>query len=211
MLHTPAKLLLENRAWSEEVNRKDPGFFERLAVEQKPDFLWIGCADSRVPAETVVNAQPGEIFVHRNIANQVIMTDFNCLSVLQYAISVLKVKHVIVCGHYGCGGVRAALQPQKSDLVIANKWLLHIKDVYRLHQEELESIEPAKKIDRLIEWNIIEQVYRLAHTSIIQSAWKHGHKPSIHGWVYGLNDGLIDELIKLDHNTQINPIYRYAD
>ncbi|MDX8129673.1 carbonate dehydratase [Methylomonas sp. OY6] len=208
---TPTKLLLENKAWSEEVSRKDPEFFVQLAKEQKPDFLWIGCSDSRVPAETVVNAKPGEIFVHRNIANQVIVTDFNCLSVLQYAISVLKVKHVIVCGHYGCGGVRAALQPQKSDLVITNKWLLHIKDVYRLHQEELESIAPEKKTDRLIELNIIEQVYRLAHTSIIQSAWKHGHKPTLHGWVYGLNDGLINELIKLDHNTQINPIYRYAD
>lgn len=210
-MHTPDKLLLENRAWSEEVSKKDPDYFKHLAIEQKPDFLWIGCADSRVPAETVVNAQPGEIFVHRNIANQVITTDFNCLSVLQYAISVLKVKHVIVCGHYGCGGVKAALQPQKAELMIANKWLLHIKDVYRLHQDELESINPAKKLNRLIELNIIEQVYRLAHTSIIQSAWKHGHKPTLHGWVYGLEDGLIDELIKLDHNTQINPIYQYTD
>lgn len=210
-MHTPEKLLLENKAWSEEVKKKDPGFFKHLAIEQKPEFLWIGCADSRVPAETVVNAQPGEIFVHRNIANQVIMTDFNCLSVLQYAISVLKVKHIIVCGHYGCGGVKAAMQPQKSDLVITNKWLLHIKDVYRLHQDELEAIDPIKKINRLIELNIIEQVYRLAHTSIVQSAWKIGHKPSIHGWVYGLEDGLIDELIKLDHNTQIHPIYRYTD
>ncbi len=210
-MHTPAKLLLENKAWSEEISRKNPDFFAQLAHEQKPEFLWIGCSDSRVPAETVVNAQPGEIFVHRNIANQVIMTDFNCLSVVQYAISVLKVKHVIVCGHYGCGGVKAALQPQKSDLVIANKWLLHIKDVYRLHQDELESIPLEQKTDRLIQLNIVEQVYRLAHTSIIQQAWKHGHKPTIHGWVYGLNDGLIEELIKLDHNTQINPIYRYAD
>jgi len=210
-MHTPEKLLLENRAWSEEVSRKDPNFFKQLAKEQKPEFLWIGCADSRVPAETVVNAQPGEIFVHRNIANQVITTDFNCLSVLQYAILVLKVNHIIVCGHYGCGGVKAAMQPQKADLVITNKWLLHIKDVYRLHQDELESIDPAKKINRLIELNIIEQVYRLAHTSIVQSAWKHGHKPTIHGWVYGLEDGLIDELIKLDHNTQIHPIYRYTE
>lgn len=208
---TPEKLLLENQAWSDEISRNDPGYFERLAVEQKPEFLWIGCADSRVPAETVVNAQPGEIFVHRNIANQVITTDFNCLSVLQYAISVLKVKHVIVCGHYGCGGVKAALQPQSSNLIITNKWLLHIKDIYRLHQDELEALDPAKKVDRLIELNIIEQVYRLAHTSIIQVAWKHGHKPTLHGWVYGLNDGLIDELIKLDHNTQIHPIYRYTD
>ena len=210
-MHTPAKLLLENKAWSQDIKARDPEYFINLAKEQHPEILWIGCADSRVPAETVVNAQPGEIFVHRNIANQVIMTDFNCLSVLQYAISVLKVKHVIVCGHYGCGGIRAAMQPQQADLVIANKWLLHIKDVYRLHQEELEAIDPAKKIDSLIELNIIEQVYRLAHTSIIQSAWKHGHKPSIHGWVYGLQDGLLHELLKLDHNSQISPIYRYTD
>ena len=208
---TTAKLLLENKAWSEEVSSKNPEFFKTLAIEQKPEFLWIGCADSRVPAETIVNAKPGEIFVHRNIANQVIITDFNCLSVLQYAVDVLKVKHIIVCGHYGCGGVKAALQPQSSKLVIANKWLMHIKDVYRLHQEELDNIQPEKKIDRMIELNIIEQVYRLAHTSIIQSAWRNGHKPSLHGWVYGLNDGLISELIKLDHNTQIHPIYRYAE
>lgn len=208
---TTAKLLLENKAWSEEVSSKNPEFFKTLAIEQKPEFLWIGCADSRVPAETIVNAKPGEIFVHRNIANQVIITDFNCLSVLQYAVDVLKVKHIIVCGHYGCGGVKAALQPPSSKLVIANKWLMHIKDVYRLHQDELDNIQPEKKMDRMIELNIIEQVYRLAHTSIIQSAWRHGHKPSLHGWVYGLNDGLISELIKLDHNTQIHPIYRYAE
>lgn len=208
---TPEKLLLENRAWSAEVSKKNPEFFNQLAKEQKPEFLWIGCSDSRVPADTIVNAQPGEIFVHRNIANQVITTDFNCLSVLQYAVDVLKVKHVIVCGHYGCGGVKAALQPQSSDLVIANKWLMHVKDVYRLHQDELDSIMPEKKLNRMIELNIIEQVYRLAHTSIIQAAWKHGHKPSLHGWVFGLNDGLIDELIKLDYDSQINPIYQYAN
>lgn len=210
-LLTPAKLLLENRAWSEDLLARDPDYFVDLAKEQSPEFLWIGCSDSRVPAETVVNAQPGEIFVHRNIANQVIITDFNCLSVLQYAIVVLKVKHIIVCGHYGCGGIRAALQPQKSDLVINNKWLMHIKDVYRLHQNELEQLDPAEKTDRLIELNIIEQVYRLAHTSIVQSAWKHGHKLTLHGWVYGLNDGLIQELIILDHSTHIHPIYQYAD
>ena len=207
----PAKLLLENRAWSEDITAKDPDFFANLSREQNPEVLWIGCSDSRVPAETIINARPGEIFVHRNIANQVITTDFNCLSVLQYAISILKVKHVIVCGHYGCGGVRAALQTQKSDLLIANQWLLHIKDVYRLHEDELEAIAPEHKVDRLIELNIIEQVYRLAHTSIMQSAWKTGHKPSLHGWVYGMKDGLINELITLDYNTRINSIYRYAE
>ncbi len=210
-MYTPNHLLLRNKAWSKEIKSKDPELFMNLAKEQRPETLWIGCSDSRVPAETVVNAPPGEIFVHRNIANQVIITDFNCLSVLQYAITVLKVKHVIVCGHYGCGGVLAAMQPQQSDMVIANQWLLHIKDVYRLHQDELGAIESEKKTDRLIELNIIEQVYRLAHTSIIQSSWKHGHRPSIHGWVYGLNDGLLTELIKLDPDTQISPIYKYTE
>ncbi|QSB02287.1 carbonate dehydratase [Methylomonas sp. EFPC1] len=206
----PNKLLLENKAWSQQLVNRNPDYFLNLAKEQRPEFLWIGCADSRVPAETVVNAQPGEIFVHRNIANQVVTTDFNCLSVLQYAIEVLKVKHVIVCGHYGCGGVKAALQAQNVDLAITNKWLMHIKDVYRLHMDELDHINPEKQLDRMVELNIIEQVYRLAHTSIIQSAWKQGHKPTVRGWVYGLEDGLIEELIKLDHNTPINPIYRYA-
>lgn len=210
-MQTPEKLLLENKAWSEEVIKRDPDFFKQLAKEQKPEFLWIGCADSRVPADTIVNAQPGQIFVHRNIANQIITTDFNCLSVLQYAVDVLKVKHIIVCGHYGCGGVKAALQPQSTGLVITNKWLMHIKDVYRLHQDELDMAPDSQRLDRLIELNIIEQVYRLTHTSIIQASWKHGHKPTLHGWVYGLHDGLIKELVKLDYNTQINPIYRYTD
>jgi carbonic anhydrase len=210
-MQTPEKLLLENKAWSDEVVKRDPDFFKHLAKEQKPEFLWIGCADSRVPADTIVNAQPGQIFVQRNIANQIITTDFNCLSVLQYAVDVLKVKHIIVCGHYGCGGVNAALQPQSSGLVITNKWLMHVKDVYRLHQDELDMSPDSQRLDRLIELNIIEQVYRLTHTSIVQASWKHGHKPTLHGWVYGLNDGLIKELIKLDFNTQINPVYRYTD
>lgn len=210
-MHTPEKLLLENKAWAEEVGTQNPDFFKKLALDQHPEFLWIGCSDSRVPAETIVNAQPGEIFVHRNIANQVINTDFNCLSVLQYAIEVLKVKHIIVCGHYGCGGVKAALQQQKSNLLITNKWLMHIKDVYRLHQDELELLSPNEKVNRLIELNTIEQVYRLAYTSIVQSAWKTGHKPTLHGWVYGLENGLIKELIKLDHNSPIHKIYQYVE
>lgn len=210
-MNTPEKLLLQNKAWSEDLIHRNPDFFSSLAQEQHPEFLWIGCSDSRVPADTVVNAQPGEIFVHRNIANQFIFTDFNCLSVLQYAITVLKVKHVIVCGHYGCGGIKAAMQQQKVDLAITNKWLMHIKDVYRMHLDELEALSPDKKIDRLIELNIIEQVYRLAHSSIVQYAWRHGHRPSLHGWVYGLDDGLIKELITLDHNIRIDSIYRYVD
>jgi len=210
-MNTTEKLLLQNKAWSEEVSHKNPSYFVNLAKEQRPEFLWIGCSDSRVPADTVVNAQPGEIFVHRNIANQFIITDFNCLSVLQYAISVLQVKHVIVCGHYGCGGVKAAMQTQKAGLDITNKWLMHIKDTHRMHRDELESLSPEKRFNSLVEFNIIEQVYRLAHTSIIQYAWKHGHKPTLHGWVYGLEDGLLKELITLDHNIRIDSIYRYVD
>ncbi|WP_394753303.1 carbonate dehydratase [Crenothrix sp.] len=210
-MHTPEKLLLENKAWSQEMGAKDPEFFKKLAIEQYPKFLWIGCSDSRVPAETVVNAHPGDIFVHRNIANQVLNTDFNCLSVVQYAINVLAVKHIIVCGHYGCGGVKAALQRQQSNLLVTNKWLMHIKDVYRLHQDELEALEPEKRLSRLIEFNTIEQVQRLAYTSIIQSAWKNGQKITLHGWVYGLEDGLITELIKVEDASSIPTIYQYTD
>lgn len=210
-MHSYAKLLLENKAWAQEITTKDPGFFERLAREQKPNFLWIGCSDSRVPAETIVNAEPGEIFVHRNIANQIITTDFNGLSVVQYAIAVLKVKHVIVCGHYNCGGVKASLEPQHSSLSITNKWLMHIKDIYRLHQDELEYFAPELRADRLVELNIIEQVHKLAHTSIVQTAWRQEQRPTLHGWVYGLKDGLIKELITLDHTAPIARIYQYVD
>lgn len=205
------RLFENNRSWAAARVAADPDFFERLCGLQAPEHLWIGCADSRVPANEIVGLAPGELFVHRNIANVVAPDDSNCLSVLQYAIDVLKIKHIIVCGHYGCGGIKAALQPQSSNLVITNKWLMHIKDLYRLHQDELDAISPEKKIDRLIEINIVEQVYRIAHTSIVQAAWKHNQMPSIHGWVYGLNDGLINELITLDYNHHINPVYRYVD
>ena len=208
---TTERLLLENKAWSEEVSRRDPEYFKELAKVQRPKFLWIGCSDSRVPAETVVNAKPGEIFVHRNIANQVITTDFNCLSVLQYAISVLQVEHIIVCGHYGCGGVQAALSRENSGMMIANKWLLHIKDVYRLHQAELEGLTPDRISERMVEFNIIEQVNNLAHTSMIQTSWKQRKGPTLHGWVYGLENGLIQELITLDYTAPIETIYRFID
>jgi carbonic anhydrase len=206
------RLLLENRAWAEDKLVKEPEFFKRMANDQTPDFLWIGCSDSRVPAEIIVNAQPGEMFVHRNIANQVITTDFNSLSVLQYAVDVLKVSHVIVCGHYNCGGVKAALKKQDPDLVIINKWLKHIKDVYRFHQTELESLATEdERVHRLVELNVIEQVYNLAHTSLIQHAWKHEHRPTLHGWVYGLNDGVIKELITLPPGSMISSIYQFDD
>jgi len=206
------KLLLENKAWAQEKRAREPDYFKRLAKEQKPRFLWIGCSDSRVPAETIINAEPGEIFVHRNIANQVIATDFNSLSVLQYAVAALEVEHVIVCGHYNCGGVKAALSKQSSNLVLVNKWLKHIKDVYRFHQDEIEQASnDQSRVDRLVELNIVEQVYNLAHTSIIQHMWKTKRRPTLHGWVYGLEDGIIKDLIALTPDHRIESIYQYTD
>ena len=205
------KLLLSNKEWSKEMHLMDPDFFERLKEVQTPEVLWIGCSDSRVPAEIIVNGQPGEMFVHRNIANQFITTDFNSLSVLQFAIVSLKVKHVVVCGHYNCGGIRAALNRQNHEIQMVNKWLKHIKDVYRLHEIEMESIlDPEAKTRRLVELNVIEQVYNLAHTSIVQAAWASDLRPSIHGLVYGIEDGLLKELIHLPPQSQINPLYRYG-
>jgi carbonic anhydrase len=183
-----------------------------MAKDQTPEFLWIGCADSRVPAELIVNAEPGEIFVHRNIANQTLSTDFNALSVLQYAVDVLKVSHVIVCGHYNCGGVKAALAKQRYELTLVNKWLMHIKDVYRLHEDEIESLPTEQQqVDRLVELNVIEQIQRLSHTSIIQHAWATQRRPVLHGWVYGLNDGVINQLITVPPGSQINRIYQFTD
>lgn len=205
------KLLLSNKEWSKEMHQMDPDFFERLKEVQTPEVLWIGCSDSRVPAEIIVNGQPGEMFVHRNIANQFITTDFNSLSVLQFAIVSLKVKHVVVCGHYNCGGIRAALNRQNHEIQMVNKWLKHIKDIYRLHEIEMESIlDPEAKTRRLVELNVIEQVYNLAHTSIVQAAWASDLRPSIHGLVYGIEDGLLKELIHLPPQSQINPLYRYG-
>lgn len=206
------KLLLENKAWASEKISREPDYFKRLVDKQTPDFLWIGCADSRVPAELITNAEPGEIFVHRNIANQIIKTDFNSLSVVQYAVQVLRVKHIVVCGHYHCGGVRAALNRQQPRLTLVNKWLLHIKDVYRLHQQELEALPGMdEKTNRLVELNVIEQVYNLAHTAIIQRCWKTERRPTLHGWVYGLNDGVIHELISLTPDHRIESIYQCTD
>ncbi|MFM8445133.1 MAG: carbonate dehydratase [Methylococcus sp.] len=211
-MKTFERLLLENKAWAQDKVTGDPGFFDRLVEAQSPEVLWIGCSDSRVPSEIIVNAEPGEIFVHRNIANQVITTDFNSLSVLQYAVDVLKVNHVIVCGHYNCGGIRAALKKQNPRLLMVNKWLKHIKDLYRLHHGELEALASENdRVHRLVELNVIEQIYNLAHTSIIQSAWKQDHRPTLHGWVYGLNDGIIQELINLPPGSQISSIYEYEE
>src|SRR5689334_12043185 len=202
------KLLLENKAWAAEKKEDDKDYFNRLAKLQTPEFLWIGCSDSRVPANEITNTQPGEIFVHRNVANLVVHTDLNLLSVLQYAVEVLKVKHVIVCGHYGCGGVKASMTNQSFGLI--DKWLRNIKDVYRLHRDELELIEnEEKRADRLCELNVIEQVMNLAKTTIIQQAWANDNRPMLHGWVYGLKDGILHNIYSLEPNTKIDPIYQY--
>jgi carbonic anhydrase len=202
------KLLLENKAWAKEQIEADPAFFSRLAHIQTPDFLWIGCSDSRVPADKITGTQPGEIFVHRNIANMVVHTDLNLLSVLEYAVNVLKIKHIIVCGHYGCGGVKAALG--HNSLGIINKWLRNIKEVYRMHRNEVDA-EPTedKKLNKLIEMNVMEQVMNLAKTSIIQKAWKEDNRPHLHGWVYGIQDGIIHPLCDMEPGTHIDPIFEY--
>ncbi len=204
------KLLLANKAWSQEKLAIDPVFFEQLSHSQQPEFLWIGCSDSRVPAEIIVNAKPGEIFIHRNIANQMIATDFNCLSVLQYAVDVLRIKHIVVCGHYLCGGVKAALAKQSPSLVITNKWLMHIKQTYRLYKDEIDALPTEEeRVNRLVELNIIEQVQIIAHTSIIQNAWHQEQRPVIHGWVYGLSDGLLKPLLTMYPGSDIDPVFQY--
>ncbi|HEX9510635.1 MAG TPA: carbonic anhydrase [Puia sp.] len=204
------KLLLENKAWAAEKKADDPEYFERLSHLQTPEFLWIGCSDSRVPANEITGTQPGEIFVHRNIANMVIHTDVNLLSVLEYAVAHLKVKHVIVCGHYGCGGIKAAMTNDDYKQVL-NMWLRNIKDVYRHHRAELDGIADMElRADRLTELNVQEQVTHLAKTSIIQRAWQQEQRPQLHGWVYGLKDGLINPVFEMDANTKMDPLYEYV-
>jgi carbonic anhydrase len=190
---TVAELLDNNREWAASRVARDPEFFSRLVRQQSPAYLWIGCSDSRVPANEIVGLDPGELFVHRNVANVVVHTDLNCLSVLQFAVDVLKVQHVIVCGHYGCGGVRAAMDGSAHGLI--DNWLRHVEDVQRAHQVELSSIdEMSARVDRLCELNVIEQVRNIARTTIIQDAWRRGHPVELHGWIYGLSDGLIQDL-----------------
>lgn len=202
------RLLLENKAWAKGKILDDPEYFERLVGIQHPEFLWIGCSDSRVPANEITGTEPGEIFVHRNIANMVVHTDLNLLSVLQYAVEYLEVKHVIVCGHYGCGGVKAAMNHHS--LGIINKWLRNIKDVYRIHREEILALPTEEaQTNRLVELNVKEQVMHLAETSIIQKAWKHHQRPHIHGWVYDLHDGLLRQIFDMPPNTPIDPIYQF--
>jgi len=188
------KLLFEhNRAWADSIKAEDPHFFSNLSEQQNPKYLWIGCSDSRVPANQIVGLMPGEIFVHRNIANVVVHTDLNCLSVLQYAVDILKVEHVIVCGHYDCGGIKAAMDTQEHGLI--DNWLRHIKDVYRMYKTEIDLCPDERaKLDRLCEYNIIEQVNNIAQTTILQNAWKSGQPIAVHGWVYRLSDGILKDL-----------------
>jgi carbonic anhydrase len=203
------KLLAENKAWASEQLKKDPDYFTRLAHLQTPDFLWIGCSDSRVPANEITGTQPGEIFVHRNVANLVINTDVNLLSVLDYAVNQLSVRHIIVCGHYGCGGIKAATTNKDFNQVL-NMWLRNIKDVYRLHRNELDSIADIDdRCNRLVELNVQEQLMNLAKTSIIQRAWKKESRPHLHGWVYGLKDGIIKPVLEMKAGTHIDQLYEY--
>jgi carbonic anhydrase len=187
------RLLDQNRAWAENIKASDPNFFTALAKQQSPQFLWIGCADSRVPSTQLVGVAPGEMFVHRNVANVVDHTDFNCLSVMQYAVDVLKVEHIIVCGHHGCGGVKAALDNVQFGLI--DNWLRHVQDVIHEHEETLAKIDDQdERFDRLCELNVIEQVRNVARTTIVQSAWQRGQELGVHGWIYGLQDGLLRDL-----------------
>jgi carbonic anhydrase len=202
------KLILQNRAWAQERLQYDPDYFTRHLHAQTPEFLWIGCSDSRVPANEVTGTEAGEIFVHRNIANLVVHTDLNVSSVVQYAVSVLKVKTIIVCGHYGCGGVRAAMT--NNDYGLLNKWLRNIKDTYRFHRKELDQIADIDdRADRLTELNVMEQCMNLAKTSIVQKAWHAEQRPTILGWVYHIKNGLLDEVCKMDYTSKMDPIYHY--
>ena len=186
-------LLQNNRRWAADRIKGDPGFFTRLAKQQAPSYLWIGCADSRVPANEIVGLDPGELFVHRNVANVVVHTDLNCLSVLQFAVGVLRVKHVIVCGHYGCGGIHAAMENQSHGLI--DNWLRHVQDVERDYEDELAMIPDGEaRENRLCELNVAEQVRNVARTTVMQDAWREGRDVQLHGWIYGLKDGLISDL-----------------
>ncbi len=191
-MKTPKALLERNRLWASKIKANDPDFFANLSKLQAPEYLWIGCSDSRVPANQIIDMQPGEVFVHRNIANVVIQDDLNCLSVIQFAVEVLKVKHIIVCGHYGCGGIRAALSNHKLGLI--DNWLVHIKNIIRKHEKELENLNNKQKEDRLCELNVIEQVITVCNTTIVQGAWENGANLSVNGWIYSIQDGIINDL-----------------
>ncbi|TDS50950.1 carbonate dehydratase [Myroides indicus] len=202
------KILDNNKAWVEEKLAINPAYFKRLSENQTPPLLWIGCSDSRVPANEIIGAEPGDVFVHRNIANMVIHSDMNMLSVLDYAVNILKVKNIIVCGHYGCGGILAAMKNESYGLI--DNWIRHIKTVYRLHHVELNQIEnETERFNRFVELNVQEQVYDLAKTSIVQQAWTQKQELSIHGWVYGLNSGYVTDLeVNVTSNQDLDEVYQ---
>ncbi len=207
----PLKDLFEkNRAWTKVIQAQDPEFFKKLSLQQAPKYLWIGCSDSRVPANEIVGLLPGELFVHRNVANVIIHTDFNCLSVIQYAVDVLKVEHIIVCGHYGCGGVRAALEDKSFGLV--DNWLRHIRDVYQKHETRLFTIKDMdKRWDKLCELNVIEQVNNVCHSNIVQGAWERGQSLGVHSLIYSIKDGLLRDLgMEVNSKADISRIYHIA-
>ncbi len=200
-------LFTNNRQWADQIEREQPGFFKQLSEQQSPEYLWIGCSDSRVPANEIVGLLPGELFVHRNVANLVLHSDMNCLSVLQYAIDALQVKHIMVVGHYGCGGIKAAMNKQRVGFV--DNWLRNVKDVYAIHRHELDEIaDEDERLNRLCELNVVEQVRNLCHTSFVQDAWERGQKLSVHGWVYSLRNGRVKDL-KVSHSSamQLDNIY----
>ena len=203
-------LLDNNKFWAADMVAQAPDFFERLVKQQTPEYLWIGCSDSRVPANQITGLAPGEIFVHRNVANVVVHTDLNCLSVLQYAVEVLKVKHVIVCGHYGCGGVKAAAKNVQFGLI--DNWLRHIRDVVQKYKNALDKIpDEAKRLNKLCEFNVIEQAYNVCHTTIVQNAWQRGQDVVVHGWVYDVQDGILRDLnITIGGMDEISAVYRMA-
>jgi carbonic anhydrase len=204
------RLLERNRAWAEGIKASDAEFFQTLAKQQSPTFLWIGCSDSRVPATQLVGMVPGEMFVHRNVANVVVHTDFNCLSVMQYAVDVLKVEHIIVCGHHGCGGIKAAMDNLQLGLI--DNWLRHVQDVMHVHKETLDQIDnESERLDRLCELNVIEQVVNVSRATIVQNAWQRGQELVVHGWIYGLQDGLVRDLgISIDNAESAAAAYRDA-
>jgi carbonic anhydrase len=203
-------LLLANKAWVQEKLQVDKEFFSQLSKGQQPEFLWIGCSDSRVPAEEITGTQPGDIFVHRNIANLVLHTDINLQSVLHYAVTVLKVKNIIVCGHYGCGGIRAAMTKQRFGIM--DEWLRHIKDVYHAHRDEIEaSGNEDQKTDRLVELNVLEQLRNITKTRAVQKAWKEERRPTLHGWIFSMSDGELKSLYKIDPGSPIEDIYTFDD
>src|SRR5512133_743665 len=210
MTSTSLRDLFEhNREWAARMERERPGFFTSLVKQQSPRYMWIGCSDSRVPANQITGLEPGEVFVHRNIANVVVPTDLNCLSTIQFAVDQLKVKHLMVVGHYGCGGVQAALEGARIGLV--DNWLQHVKDVRGKHRALLDALAPAHRLDALCELNVIEQVANVAHTTVVQDAWGRGQRLALHGWIYGVSDGLLKDLhVSVEDNERLVTVYRDA-